>query len=121
MTLSAGMTDALTRSFNWTLRNVPELESPVLMVLDYSPRDMPHLLSIAFDYSGGPKCWLSEPKVQKIGNDGPNPHADYRTFSLDGRTFHPYSIQAFPQAIFDDILEFKSACRSLYRHVVWSE
>lgn len=121
MALSAEMTDALAGSFHWKLTNVPELESPVLMVFDYSPRNEPHLVSIAFDYSGGPKCWMSESKVRKIGDKAPNPHPDYRMFVFDGRTFHPYSIQAFPSSIFEDIHEFKSACHRLYQHVIWSE
>lgn len=121
MALSAEMKDALAGSFHWKLTNVPELESPVLMVFDYSPRNEPHLASIAFDYSGGPKCWLSESKVRKIGDEAPNPHPDYRMFVFDRRTFHPYSIQAFPPSIFEDIHEFKSACHRLYQHVVWSE
>ena len=121
MALSADMKDALAQSFNWQLTNVPELDNPVLIVLYYSPRDMPYLLSIAFDYSGGPKCWLSESQVRKIGNNAPNPHPDYRTFVCDGHRFYPYSIQAFSQALFEDIHEFTSACQRLYRHVVWRE
>lgn len=121
MGLSARMEDALTRSFNWKLTNVVELENPVLIVFDYSPWDNPNPLSIAFDYSGGAKCWMSEDRVCKIGNEGPNSHADYREFVLDGRKFHPYSIRPLPQAVFENIREFSSVCRLLYRHVVWSE
>ena len=115
------MEDALTQSFNWKLRNVPELENPVLFVFDYSPRDNPNLLSIAFDYSGGAKCWMSEDQVRKIGNKGPKPHEDYRKFTHDERKFHPYSIQPFPQTVFEEIREFRSACQRLYRHVIWNE
>ena len=43
----------------------------MLIVFDYSPRDNPNLLSIAFDYSGGAKCWMSEAQVCKIGGEGP--------------------------------------------------
>ena len=121
MALSARMKDALTQSFNWRLTNVPELENPVLIVFDYSPGDNANLLSIAFDYSGGAKCWMSEAQVCKIGDKGPNPHDDYRKFTHDAREFHPYSIRAFPQRIFEEIQEFRSACQRLYRHVVWSE
>lgn len=119
--LSTQMEDVLTRSFNWKLTNVPELENRVLIVFDYSPRDSPNLLSIAFDYSGGAKCWMSEARVRKIGGEGPNPHSDYRKFVCDGREFHPYSIRPLPQTIFADIQEFRSACQCLYRHVEWSE
>ena len=121
MALSAKMEDALTGSFNWTLTNVRELENPVLIVFDYSPGDNPNLLSIAFDYSGGAKCWMSEAQVFKIGEEGPNPHGDYGEFIYDGREFHPYSIQPLPQTVFEDIREFRSACQRLYQHVDWSE
>ena len=121
MALSAQMENMLTRSFNWKLTNVPELENPALIVFDYSPQDNLNLLSIAFDYSGGAKCWMSEAQVRKIGSEGPNPHEDYREFVCDGRKFYPYSIRPLPQIIFEDINEFRSACQRLYRHVVWSE
>ena len=90
-------------------------------MLDYSPSDDQPPLSIAFDFSGGPKCWLSESRVRDIGNEGPKLHAAYRNFVFEGREFHPYSIIAFPQAIFEEIQEFSSACQCLYQHVDWSE
>ena len=121
MALSAKMEAALTRYFHWKLTNVPELETPVLIVFDYSPRDNPNLLSIAFDYSGGAKCWMSEAQVCTIGGEGPKPHGDYREFIRDGREFHPYSITPLPKTVFEDIQEFRAACQRLYPHVVWSE
>ena len=121
MTLPAQMKEALDQSFKWRPTNVPELENPVLIVLDYSPGDDQRPLSIAFDFSGGAKCWLSETKVRKIGDDGPKPHPDYRKFVFEGREFHPYSIRAFPQAIFAEIQKFQSACRGLYQHADWNE
>ena len=121
MALSATMEAALTQYFNWGLTNVRELENPVLIVFDYSPGGKSNLLSIAFHYSGGAKCWMSEANVCKIGDEGPNPHGDYRQFTHGGREFYPYSIRPFPQGIFEEIREFRSACQSLYRHVVWSE
>ena len=119
MALSAQMKETLDQSFKWKLTNVPELENPVLIVLDYSPSDDQRPLSIAFDYSGGRKCWLSESKVSKIGDDGPKPYPKYRKFVFEGREFYPYSIVAFPQAIFDEFQEFAAACRCLYQHADW--
>ena len=121
MALSENMKDVLTRSFNWKLTNVQELENPVLIVFDYSPRDNPNLLSIAFDYSGSAKCWMSEAQVSKIGDVGPNPYETYREFIRDERKFYPYSIEPLPPTAFEDIREFRSACQRLYRHVDWSE
>ena len=120
MELSPQMENALNDRFNWKLTNVPELETPVLAVYDYSPSDRQFPVSIAFDYSGGPKCWLSESSMKKINDDAPRPYPDYRQFVLEGRQFHPYSIQAFPESIFKNINEFVSACRKLYQHVEWS-
>ena len=117
MGLPPQMKEALDHRFNWKLTNVPELENPILAVFDYSPSDRQLPVSIAFDYSGGPKCWLSESSVREIDNNGPKNHPDYREFVLEGRQFHPYSIQAFPGVIFEDIDQFVRACRRLYHHV----
>ena len=120
MALTTTMKEALDQHFNWTLTNVPELEQPVLIVLDYSPSNARLLLSIAFDFSGGAKCWLTASKVTKVGNAGPKPYNDYRKFVFKGQAFHPYSIKAFQRDIFDDIQQFRSACAILYQHVDWS-
>ena len=119
MELLEEMTKALDRLFKWKLTNVPVLEKPVLIVFDYSPRDDTPPLSIAFDWAGGSKCWLSEIQLKKIGDNLPKFHSKYKKFTLEGREFHPFSIQAFPKAIFDNIEDFTHACRSLYEHVDW--
>ena len=67
MGLSEGMQRQLAQSFDWRLENVRELDSPVLMVLDYSPSNDRAPVSIAFDVSGGPECWLSESTVYDEG------------------------------------------------------
>ncbi len=118
MSLSQEMKDQLDRSFNWRLTNVPELQPPVLVVLDYSPSSDQRPVSIAFDFTGGRKCWLSEQQVRRIDGRGPNPYMDYREFTFAGRRFHPYSIEAFPRDIFEDIKQFDNACWRLYQHVV---
>ena len=120
MELTTGMEEALNERFNWKLTNVPELEQPVLIVLDYSPSIDKPLLSIAFDSSSGPKCWLTVSKVILIDRKGPSPHEDYRKFVFGGRKFYPYSITSFPNAIFDDIRQFTRACEVLYQHADWS-
>ena len=120
MELSVNMKEALDKFFNWRLVNVSELENPVLIVLEYSPNDKQCPLSIAFDYFGGPKCWLSKSKVMKIGDVGPKSYKEYRKFVFNERKFYPYSIEAFPKNIFEEIEKFKSACRLLYQHIDWS-
>ena len=120
MELTSTMKKTLDQHFNWKLTNVLELDQPVLIVLDYSPSNDGHLLSIAFDSSGGPKCWLTASKVNEIGTKGPNPYEDYRKFVFEGQEFHPYSIQAFPKAIFEEIQQFRRACEVLYQHADWS-
>lgn len=120
MQLSKETTEALDRLFKWKLTNVPVLEKPALIVFDYSPTDDRPPLSIAFDWSGGPKCWLSETQLIKIGDNLPKSHPKYKKFNFEGRDFHPFSIQAFPQAIFGNIEDFTLACQSLYEHVDWS-
>ena len=120
MEMSVKMEEALNQLFNWKLVNVPELEYPVLLVFEYSPDDDQRPISIAFDYSGGSRCWLSEAKVRMIGDKGPRPYKDYRNFIFNQRKFNPYSIEAFPKNIFEDIEKFKSACRLLYHHIDWS-
>lgn len=120
MNLSADMTKALDRQFKWARTNVPVLEKPVLIVFDYSPGDDMPPLSIAFDWSGGPKCWLSETRLKKIGDKGPRFYPKYKTFKREAREFHPFSIQAFPRTTFANIDDFTRACRNLYEHVDWS-
>ena len=118
MALSAEMEKGLGRCFRCKLENVPELDEPVLVVLDYSPSNDQPPISIAFDYNGGPKCWLSVTQVYERGGHKPNRHSEYREFVFEGRRFYPYSIQAFPKNIFESIEQFTDACRSLYRHAV---
>lgn len=118
MAFSKEMKLELDRAFKCSLENVSELDAPVLVVLDYSPsNDLPPI-SIAFDYNGGPKCWLSVTQVYERGGHKPNGHSEYREFVFEGRRFYPYSIQAFPKSIFECIEQFEDTCRSLYRHAV---
>ncbi len=119
--LSAAMTEKLNQVCNWVLTQVKVLESPVLLVLDYSPSVGERPLSIAFDYGRGAKCWMTASKVRKIGDDAPNPYEDYKEFTWEGRHFKPYSIRSLPASIFEDIDALRKACRRLYRHVVWEE
>lgn len=116
--LSQEMQDWLNQSFNWRLENIPELDHPVLIVLDYSPGNDQAPVSIAFDCTGGPKCWLTEPQVFQRNGIGPNRHDEYRQFVFEGRRFFPYSIAALPKDMFEIIEQFEDACRSLYEHTV---
>jgi len=118
--LPTAMEQKLDEVFNWTLAQIPVLENPVLLVLDYSPSAGEPPLSIAFDYGRGPKCWMTASKVQKIGGNAPNRHEDYREFTWERRQFNPYSIKSLSESIFEDIGALTTACRNLYRHVVWA-
>lgn len=119
MVLSESMRDALNQQFKWHLTNVPELENPVLIILDFSPDEIGGLLSIAFDTMAAPKCWMSEPNVNMINSKGPKSHSDYKHFEFEERQFHPFSIQSLGTAIFQDIQKLSSVCNRLYRHVNW--
>ena len=119
MELSIEMARALDQRFKCNLTNIPVLEKPVLVVFDFSPADDMPPLSIAFDWAGGPKCWLSERRLVEIEEKCPSYHPKYKKFNLEGREFHPFSIKAFPKTIFEEIDAFSLACRSLYDHVVW--
>ena len=117
--LSEAMRGKLNEFTRWAFRQVPVLESPVLLIFDYSPTVGQPPLSLAFDYAGGAKCWMTAAEVRNIGNDGPNFHEDYKEFPFEGRRFVPYSIQQLPPSIFENIDELKAVCRRLYGHVVW--
>ena len=119
--MSAAMEEKLDEFFKWTLTQVPELESPVLLILDYSHSAGERPLSIAFDYGRGPKCWMTASKVRKIANIAPKPHEKYREFLWKERQFKPYSIKPLSALIFEDIDALRGACRRLYGHVVWEE
>ena len=118
--LSAAMQEKLNDFAKWAFEQVRVLESPVLLILDYSPCADQRPLSIAFDYGGGAKCWMTAAKVRKIDDDGPNFCGDYKEFAFERQQFMPYSIRQLPGSIFENIDELKAACRRLYRHVVWT-
>ena len=119
MELSDQMEHALTEQFKWFKGTVPELDEPeLLIVFNYSPHLGKPLLSIAFDLSGGARCWMSE-RTEKQGNKGPNPHSDYRTFEHDGTTFLPYSITSLGTGIFVDVQKLEAVCESLYQYAVF--
>lgn len=118
--ISDKVRNELNERFKWALTNVSNLESPVLVVFDYSPVGHQEMISIAFDCCGANKCWLSAEKVLEIDGDGPNSHPSYQQFTVDGQTFKPYSIVAFPSIIFEDVSALSDACRRLYKHVDWS-
>ena len=120
MSLSPEMTRALDRRFKWKLTNVPALEKPVLIIFDYSPSDETPPLSVAFDWVGRAMCWLSESRLVEIGDKCPRQYPGYKQFVFEGRQFHPFSVRAFPKAIFSDINALVLACRGLYDHVEWN-
>ena len=120
MDLSAEMKAALNQNYNWRMTNVPELDTPVLIVLDYSPSRDQSPLCIALDTIDGPKFWMTASKVVKIDNQAPRLHMDYRQFRFEGRLYHPYSIVSLPHDIFDNIRELSATCRRIYEHVDWS-
>ena len=118
--ISAEMQETLNDFAMWSLVQVPVLEDPVLLILNYSPAMEQPPLSIAFDYGCGPKCWMTASTMRKIGNNAPKYHEDYRDFTWEGRHFIPYSIQNLPRTIFNDIKALQAACRRLYQHVEWA-
>ena len=118
--LSAAMQEKLDEFAKWAFRQVSVLESPVLLIFDYSPGVDYQPLSIAFDYEGRAKCWMTAAAVRKIEDDGPNFNEGYKEFACEGRRFVPYSIGSLPASIFENIDELKSVCRRLYNHVVWT-
>lgn len=106
-------------AFNVKVTNVPELDHPVAVVLDYSPTDSARLLSIALGLAGERKCWLTASEVRKIGDDAPSAHPAYHRFDYANRHFWPYSIAPLPADAFDCVSTFGSICHRLYSHVVW--
>lgn len=109
----------LGKVFNVKVTNVPELEHPIAVVLDYSPSDLDRPLSLAFGLASERKCWLTASKVQQIDGVGPNSHPDYRQFDYAERQFYPYSIEPLPTETFDCVSKLNAICRRLYDHVVW--
>lgn len=120
MDLSEEMAAALQRRFKHRITNVPVLDQPVFVVFDYSPTTPEPPLSIAFDCGGDAKCWLSERDLIEIGDHRPKSHPAYKEFTLEGRQFHPFSVEAFGMSIFENIEELTIACRRLYGHISWS-
>lgn len=119
MELSDQMVQALDERFRWYKGTVPELDEPeLLIVFNFAPDIDQPLLSIAFDLSGGARCWASA-RMKKEGDKGPNEHSGYRTFEHEGTTFLPYSIKPFEKSIFKDVQRLRAACKSLYQYAVF--
>lgn len=119
MELSDEMVRALDERGRWYRGTVRELDEPeLLIVFNYSPDIDKPLLSIAFDLSGGARCWMSA-RIKKIANKGPNEHDSYGVFEYGGVTFLPYSIVSFETGIFTDIKMLDAACASLYQYAVF--
>ncbi len=114
------MQQEMNQCVNWSLEQIPVLESPVLLILDYSPSASDRPLSIALDCGCGPKCWMTASEVRKIGDNAPKRHENYKEFTWEGQRFRPYSIQSLPVDVFEDIDALMAVCRRLYNHVVWS-
>ena len=90
----------------------------MFLIRDYSPSYDNPSLSIAFDLSDGPKCWLSTSQVRPINKRGPSEHEDYRRFRYNGTAFYPYSIRSLGLEVFTSIDALKLACWTLYQHAV---
>ena len=119
MKLSDEMVRAFDERFKWHKGTIPELDEPeLLIVFNYSPDIDKPLLSIAFDLSGGARCWLTA-RAKKIGDKGPNEHSHYKTFECEGVRFLPHSITSFGMDIFADIRKLEEACGSLYQYAVF--
>ena len=119
MELSDEMVQGLDERFKWYKGTVPELDEPeLLIVFNFAPDVDKPLLSIAFDLSGGARCWASA-RMKKEGDKGPNEHSQYRTFEYEGETFLPYSITSFGMSIFEDVQRLRAACGSLYHYAVF--
>ena len=116
--LSDEVQRALCKNVDWSREQPPEAVPPVLLILNYCPPGRQGLLSIAFDMTGGPKCWLTASKAREINGAGPRYHPDYRKFEHGGETFHPYSVESFPAEIFASSHALFTACRHLYEHAV---
>lgn len=119
MQLSEEFKEGLNEHFQWEFTNIPNLDVPVLIIFQYSPRNEDVPFSFAFNLNKEPKCWMSHDKVKGVENSqvGPNPHEKYRKFNCKGYTFYPYSVQVFPDIIFQDINKFKKICCELYEYI----
>lgn len=120
ISLSEEMISGLNeRCIDWSIGNVPELDTPVMIVANYAPSyDLPSL-SIAFDMAGQAKCWLSVPKVREINGQAPSRHDDYRNFCHKETSYYPYSIRPLEQTVFQDANELYRVCWILYQHAVF--
>ena len=109
---------ALNSNVIWDIVQLPEAIPPVLLLLNYAPDKGDGLLSIAFDLTGGPKCWLTASQTRQINGQGPKYHSDYRKFECKGKAFYPYSVQSFPEDIFRCSVALFRTCRLLHAHAV---
>lgn len=117
MKLSEEFKKGLNEYFDWEYKNISNQDEPVLIVFNYSPSSESRPFSFAFNLRRKPKCWISHDKVKEIGDKSPNRRQDYGDFNHKGQNFYAYSVQAFENSTFNNIVEFKKVCNRLYANI----
>ena len=119
--VSEEIAEFLDSNYKWDEYQPVEAVPPVLVILNYAPDNSMEPVSIAFDLTGGPKCWLSKNSVRSINGHCPAYHLNYRKFEYERVTFHPYSVQPFESGIFSKCTNLIDACNQLHAHAVPDE
>ncbi len=119
MSLSEEFKKELDKYFWWEFDNIPNLDQPVLIILNYSPPNENLPVSFAFNLRSEPKCWMSVSgdKIRQIEGKPPTYWPDYKDFSYRERKFYAYSVEAFEDSVFRNISEFGEVCDRLYAHI----
>ena len=108
--------------FKYEIDYVNNLSEPLLIILDYSPRDDALLVSFALslqsyhENSFPPKCWITHKDLSPINDECPSFHEEYKKISYQDNLFYPFSVNLSGYTP-KDVASIKNIIIRLYRHI----
>ena len=88
----------LNSLFKYKIDYVNNLAEPLLIILDYSPRNNEPPASFALslqsyhENSFPSKCWITHKELSPIHDECPSFHEEYKKVSYQGHHFYPFSV-----------------------------
>ena len=108
--------------FKYEIDYVNNLSEPLLIILDYSPRNDDPVISFALSLqnyhedSFPPKCWITHKELSSINDECPSFHEEYKKISYQDNQFYPFSVNLSGYTP-KDVTSIKNVINRLYRHI----
>ena len=114
----------LNEFFKYEICYINNESSPVLIILDYSPKnnDPPASFALSlegYENNGFPsKCWMTHTEILPFNNEGnpPKRNDGYKKFSHQEKEFHPFSVNLSDYTP-KNVASIKLVIDRLYRHI----